>query len=244
MTMATLGEVVARMRAALDSCGSANRHLIRADRDLRSAAESLAQALDGAHDRDATTLLSLAVDAVDATVGALAAARQGVQRQVNRLESDTVGGTRPAVPPGQNDTPSAERIEQLRSQLPPPVTRGSGQKTHGRWIAPGGTAQSVVSGRDELTERVNDVLRQLGCPTLPVIASADVEMKLATLMRDQGDKNPAMRHVTVVINHRPCKGRLGCESLLPVLLPEGYTLTVHGPNYRKRFTGGAKPWWR
>jgi hypothetical protein len=64
------------------------------------------------------------------------------------------------------------------------------------------------------------------------------------LMRDKGREDPKMRNITVVINHRPCKGRLGCEGLVPVVLPEGYSLTVHAPNYRKRFTGGAQPWWR
>jgi hypothetical protein len=53
-----------------------------------------------------------------------------------------------------------------------------------------------------------------------------------------------MRHLTVVLNQRPCKGDYGCDELVPVVLPEGYSLTVHAPNYRKRFTGGARPWWR
>ncbi|MEU4806356.1 DddA-like double-stranded DNA deaminase toxin [Actinosynnema sp. NPDC023587] len=52
-----------------------------------------------------------------------------------------------------------------------------------------------------------------------------------------------MREVTLVLNHRPCRGAMGCDTLLPILLREGYSLTVHGPNYRKRFTGGAEPWW-
>nr|WP_245589831.1 DddA-like double-stranded DNA deaminase toxin [Amycolatopsis balhimycina] len=30
----------------------------------------------------------------------------------------------------------------------------------------------------------------------------------------------------------------GCDTLLPVILPKGYSLTVHAPNYRKTFTGG------
>ncbi|WP_376774494.1 hypothetical protein [Saccharothrix tamanrassetensis] len=36
---------------------------------------------------------------------------------------------------------------------------------------------------------------------------------------------------------------------MPILLPPGSTLTVHGVNaegerFRKRYTGGARPWWR
>ncbi|WP_052396027.1 DddA-like double-stranded DNA deaminase toxin [Kutzneria sp. 744] len=213
----------------------------------------------GAGDDESIRLLVHALAAVDAARDAVLAAADGVQREVSRLDphastsnattsgADTApaGWAQTPVPPASHHSrPSTELIQQLRDELPPPVVRGSGQKTHGRWVTPDGTAQPLISGRDELTEQVNDVLRRMGCPTLPVVASADVELKLATLMREQGRTNPDMRHLTVVINHRPCRGRLGCEGLLPAVLPEGYTLTVHAPNYQKRFTGGAKPWWR
>jgi len=124
------------------------------------------------------------------------------------------------------------------------VVPGTGQKTHGRWVAPDGAARPLISGRDELSTKVNDQLKAQGCPRLPARAADDVELKLAALMREQGQTDPRMRHVTVVINNRPCKGDLSCDELVPVILPEGYSLTVHAPNYRKRFTGGAKPWWR
>lgn len=101
----------------------------------------------------------------------------------------------------------------------------------------------MISGWDGLSELVNDALRTEGCDRLPARAAADVELKLAALMREKGRTDPAMRHITVVINNRPCKGDLSCDELVPVIPPEGYSLTVHAPNYRKRFTGGAKPWW-
>jgi hypothetical protein len=73
--------------------------------------------------------------------------------------------------------------------------------------------------------------------------AADVEMKLAAYMAEHG-----VQHITVIINHSPCKGPFGCDTLVPILLPPGCTLTVHGVSERgqrmvKRYTGGAKPWW-
>ncbi|RDI22296.1 nucleic acid/nucleotide deaminase of polymorphic system toxin [Lentzea flaviverrucosa] len=69
-------------------------------------------------------------------------------------------------------------------------------------------------------------------------------MKLAAHMAERG-----IKHATVIINYQPCKGRFGCDTLVPILLPEGATLTVHGvaPDgtwFRKRYSGGARPWWR
>ncbi|WP_268844421.1 DddA-like double-stranded DNA deaminase toxin [Streptoalloteichus hindustanus] len=151
---------------------------------------------------------------------------------------------RAAPSPGPASTSAAsdtDQVEQLRGELPPPVQRRSGQKMHGRWVGPDGTAHAIVSGHDDvLTPRVNNVLREAGCPMLPASTAADVELKLAVLMRDSG-----IRHAIVVTNNTPCQGPLGCDTLLPVVLPEGYALTVYGPNnYRRTFRGGAEPWWR
>jgi hypothetical protein len=38
-----------------------------------------------------------------------------------------------------------------------------------------------------------------------------------------------------------CSGDLSCEDLLPVMLPAGCSLTVHAPNDRRTFIGGAQP---
>ncbi|WP_370964784.1 DddA-like double-stranded DNA deaminase toxin [Amycolatopsis sp. cg9] len=122
--------------------------------------------------------------------------------------------------------------------FPPAVTR-RGQKTHGRWFAPGAAPSAVTSGQDALSQRVNDVLQAAGCPKLPVTASADVELKIAAAMRDQG-----ITDATVVINNQPCKGMMSCDGLLGVVLPPGSTLTVHGTDgFTKIYKGGEKPWW-
>jgi hypothetical protein len=85
-------------------------------------------------------------------------------------------------------------------------------------------------------------LLDAGIPQMPT-ATADVEMKIAAHMARTG-----IRHAVVVINNSPCKGRLSCDTLVPILLPEGSTLTVHGTTkqgtpMRKTYTGGARPWW-
>lgn len=126
--------------------------------------------------------------------------------------------------------------------LPPPVPRPNpgGQKTHGRWFDEHGQAHAITSGQDDDSVKVWETLQQLDIPVAgPPTAVSDVEQKLAVRMVQDG-----RQHVDVVINNLPCVGRFGCDALVPVILPAGYSLTVHGPNYRKTYTGGAKPWWR
>lgn len=137
---------------------------------------------------------------------------------------------------------SREEAATVATTLPPPVPRPntSGQKTHGRWFDEHGQAQAITSGQDDDSAKVWETLQQLDIPVAgPPTAVSDVEQKLAVRMVQDG-----RRHVDVVINNLPCVGRFGCDALVPVILPAGYSLTVHGPNYRKTYTGGAKPWWR
>jgi hypothetical protein len=94
----------------------------------------------------------------------------------------------------------------------------------------------VTSGRDDWTDRVNEVVRGAGCPYVPLTAAADVELKIAAEMRDTG-----ITDATVVVNNEPCTGLASCDSLLGVVLPEGSTLTVHGPGrFKKVYKGGKR----
>ncbi|WP_439661619.1 DddA-like double-stranded DNA deaminase toxin [Lentzea sp. HUAS TT2] len=145
------------------------------------------------------------------------------------------------VSPQQLSQSTAEQVETLRRQLPPPVQAGSGQKTHGRWFTPGSMeARSVVSGEDDESAEVWRVLQETRFPEKgPPITITHVETKLAVRMRRED-----VKHASVVINYTPCRMKWGCDNLLPVLLPDGCTLTVYGPNYRKTFTGGKRPPWQ
>jgi hypothetical protein len=122
--------------------------------------------------------------------------------------------------------------------MPPPVTGNTGAKTHGRWVDERGEVHEIVSGRDDDSIEAARLLREHGIPPRGELATtADVEQKLAAQMAREGRK-----HLDVSLNNRPCKGPYGCDTLVPVILPEGYSMTVHAPRYRKTFTGGAKPW--
>lgn len=104
---------------------------------------------------------------------------------------------------------------------------------------PNGTEHAIVSGRDDDSAAVGDLLKARGfaARTEP-LAVSHAEQKLAAhMVRDK------ITHATLVINNRPCRGPLSCDTLLPILLPAGYSLTVHAPNYRKTFTGGAGSRW-
>lgn len=155
-------------------------------------------------------------------------------------------GTTPAGP-GQARTtaPTAPRpgvtgriVERLRAGLPPPVRPGTGQKTHGRWIDPDGAVHAEVSGRDEESAEAIRFFEQSGATRIPS-AVTDVEIKLAAHMRHHG-----ITSATLVLNNTPCRGPLGCDTLVPVILPEGSTLTVHGPDgFTTTYRGGQRPPW-
>ncbi|MFE2755435.1 DddA-like double-stranded DNA deaminase toxin [Actinosynnema sp. NPDC059335] len=196
------------------------------------------------------------VDGITRTEAVLSAVRGTATPPPTSPSSPPAAQPAPTTPAGQPQTTAVppvvepppllpEQVEELRRDLPPTVIGGTGQKTHGRWIAPDGSTQRAVSGRDEWTPKINAALAAEGCPRLPVITEADVELKLAARMREQGAADLAMRHLTLVLNSAPCEGPFGCDSLLPAMLPKGYTLAVHGPDgYYKKFTGGKPPWRR
>lgn len=186
----------------------------------------------------------------------LGASISGVESILHRLElggsasTSTVPSRTTAPPPEPVRMPlergSREHIEELRRDLPPPVQPRSGQKTHGRWFtstdAHDAPVRKLTSGADDLSEAVERHLTNMGIPAAPV-TSRDVEIKIAVYMARHG-----ISDATVVINHVPCKGDFGCDTLVPVVLPEGCSLTVYGINrqgmtMKKTYTGGAKPSW-
>lgn len=96
----------------------------------------------------------------------------------------------------------------------------------------------MVSGQDGAYDEAIQVFRDMKSRHVPQRAS-DVEMKLAAHMRNNG-----IRSAVLVINHTPCPGPMGCDALLPVILPKGYTLTVYGVNgFVRRYEGGGTSSW-
>lgn len=270
--MASVDDVAKQVNAALDKASKCRDELAAADDLAEEAHDLLAVALRGsvADERDVEPLLAtfsgMRADML-VLFRALDAGRAAAERYLGTLAGDATpepgsDAQRPAQPPqrpspaqssGQPSParqaepvdPSAippERIEELRRELPPPVVPNSGQKTHGRWIGPDGAVRKVVSERDEGSALVEQQLAAKGLRR-KITRSGDVEMKVAADMAANGIKD-----ATVVINYVPCQGPLGCDTLVPILLPEGATLTVHGitetgERTRTRYSGGAQPWW-
>ncbi|MBB5954736.1 hypothetical protein FHS29_001306 [Saccharothrix tamanrassetensis] len=260
-----VNDVAGEISKAIDKASKARDALAQADDLAEDAHDLLAVALRGsvADQSNVEQMLDGFREAradMLTLLRTLDAGRAAAERYLATL---TVEGTprpgpvtqRPAQPPRQPPPDRAagpdetlvvppEQLEALRRELPPPITRvSSGQKTHGRWIRPDGTVEPIVSGRDADADSADERLEKLDMPGRAARA-ADVEMKLAARMVREG-----IRHATVVINYTPCRGRFGCDTLVPIVLPEGATLTVHGVTpegqpFRKRYTGGARPWWR
>lgn len=214
---------------------------------LEEAQQALATATEGTGVHEVTQALGLLAQAGGEDAGRLEqvinAAARDIATYLDKHPGEPAGaGAAPATSSSSTapaKDPAGDAVEQARRNLPPAVSK-RGEKTHGRWFEPGKPAGALVSGKDELTERVDQVLQEEGCPRRPVTASADVELKLAAHMRDQG-----ITDASVVINNQPCKGSLSCDELVPVVLPPGASLTVYGPGgFVKTYTGGAKPWWK
>lgn len=141
----------------------------------------------------------------------------------------------------EGPTPAQEQMEKLRRELPPPITdaeRGSGRKTHGRWVSADGTVRPVTSGEDSLSKAALAWLSEHG---LRPASAKHAEMKVAYYLRMVAERSGRPQHATIVVNNRVCIGPFGCATLLPVMLPAGCTLTVYAPSYRRTFTGGVNP---
>lgn len=140
--MASFAAVAARIRAACAKGAQARTALEQAEDLAEEAHATLARALEGAHhlDADAAQVLSAFTRVVDGCKGYLWPLLNEVLKNAERYADSLV--SEPSAHQAAPDDPPAvpaNRIEQLRRELPPPVTRGAGQQTHGRWIGPDGT---------------------------------------------------------------------------------------------------------
>ncbi|GAA2696367.1 MULTISPECIES: DddA-like double-stranded DNA deaminase toxin [Actinosynnema] len=244
MPGAALGEVVAALRLVVDRAGEVQSALLVAADSAAEAAALIESAGAGSGQEDvvvaSATFREVEHDAARTLGRCLDAAIQAVQRVVDALVGEggpAMSGAAPAVPAGESED---ERVERLRRELPPPVVPKTRTKTHGRWWAPGGRGGSLVSGEEPDAKAVDVALRETGYwPRGVLWVTTHVEMKLAVHMRTAN-----IRHATLVINSVPCAEVLGCKNLIGVLLPAGYSLTVHGTGgYRHTFTGGQEPPW-
>lgn len=240
----------------LAAAATARQALAAAEAELSEARDMWGELLQGSTDPEAHELPAVAHECI-ARIGELHGQLQRSEEAL-RVYLDNIGAgstgassstgatpsqTRRSIGPSATPSPklsTSDVVERERAALPPLLKPGEGRKTHGRWwIGDGGEATSIVSGRDELSKRVDDLLRERGLRQR-ITRANDAELKLAAHMVDRG-----IAEASVVINNRPCTGRLSCDSLLPVLLPPGSTLTVYGTeqdgsSFVKTYHGGSK----
>lgn len=258
--MASLGEIGEGLHRVLNKAAEAGAALRTAAELVGDAQGLLQSAAEGSLQEDVETANARFAEAVEGIAELhrhLGAGVDGTQKILHSLQLDgstptSVEAARsaPLSPPPTPERPpqrgAREHVDRLRQDLPPPVEPRSGQKTHGRWFtdtdALDAPARELISGHDEWWETAEHHLLEMGIPGTPVTA-ADVEIKIAVHMARNG-----IRHATVVLNNTPCKGRFGCDTLVPVVLPEGSSLTIHGvtpdgQTMKKTYTGGAAASW-
>lgn len=145
--------------------------------------------------------------------------------------SASSGSTEPAQPAARHVTApdGSEYPVEAAGVLPllePRVEVGSGRPTVGHGTIGGRPIGEMRSGRDGLSERIEERVRAVGIRTRRALGN-HVEMKLASLLVDS-----QTREGTIVINNAPCGSEPGsfpgCEQYLDRFLPQGYSLTVHG----------------
>ena len=72
-----------------------------------------------------------------------------------------------------------------------------------------------------------------GTPGINGNIKSHVEAHAAAIMREQG-----LSEATLYINRVPCPGKIGCDAMLPRMLPEGARLRVIGPDGFERIYFG------
>jgi hypothetical protein len=173
----------------------------------------------------------------------LVEAQQAIERYLAHIgapapASEPFAATAPVKRAARPDPePAADRVQRMLDELPEPVPKPNptGKKTHGR-IVGDPAAEVIVSGVDDYSAEAWRLLLAAGLsPKFKPMSVNHVEMKVAVRMIQTG-----RRTVEIALNNEPCAGFLSCRALLPVILPQGYTITVHGPNYHGVFTGGQK----
>lgn len=210
---------------------------------LAEVQKQYSKAFAGSTNADVTpleeTIERLRIEVLAPLVGRLIDAEDGLRAYVARLtgplpaEPQVKPPEPEAEPRGQHGvhtTSSApapvsqERLDEQRDELPPPVVKNSGAKTHGRWATDDNDAAfaPIKSGmKDDMYKQTAAHLESIGMGQYAI--ASHVEPKLAVHMAQTG-----LTNVVVTINNTPCPGPLGCDTLLPAVLPPDATLTVHG----------------
>jgi hypothetical protein len=147
-------DVVAQFDAGLAQTDTSVHAMTAAASSLDEACGRLGAAVTGAASSvpgQALTAFGHVRRNLDEAITALRAAADAVRT----YRAFLTGSSTPAAPEAVRTTaPAVSRpgvvrrlVERLRTDLPPPVRPGTGQKTHGRWIGPDGFTKTYRGGQ-------------------------------------------------------------------------------------------------
>jgi nucleic acid/nucleotide deaminase of polymorphic system toxin len=240
--MATLGDVIAALRASVDRLPFSE--LANALDEAEEAHALIEQAAAGSGQAEFYQVLEwfrLVVEGIGDLQRTLSAIQANVTDTANRLEgsgrtSEPLPPTAPASPATPVAKPIEVRAAELLTRLP--AREGNNYKTAGVWIDEHGQEREpLVSGRDEGYTEAKAMLKDLriGPARGDLLTAAHVEVKLVAHLRKTDAKA-----VTLVINNRPCHSDMwSCDTLLPRLLKPGQAITIYWPGGRKTYRGEA-----
>ncbi|WP_410625645.1 DddA-like double-stranded DNA deaminase toxin [Amycolatopsis sp. cmx-8-4] len=237
--MPSVREIITQVALAIEKLTVAKERLDVAFGQLEEVDQGIAQATPGTTSEkidQARKLVSAAKTAINDLGDRLAQQQAALEKYVASLRGQPAAGLArsPATNPTNigRTTDEPAQVVAARAGLPPPVQPNTGQKTHGRWfetqssepgnpISSGKKVSDPTDPNDVTYDQVQDHLTSLGFKKLAI--ASHVETKLAVRMAKTN-----LRDVTVTINSVPCPGPMGCDRVLPSVLPPGAILTVYG----------------
>lgn len=243
----SVGDVAAELNQAVQQLEGCRRTLAIAGDACQDARAGLAAAASGS----GNALASAAVDAMTAAIDGLddvratlaagaSAIREYVLEITGGLGPSPVTG-RPATATGRSRRPDAPRpadpaagsatavptaglaqaVARVARRLPARTQRGS--PTRGFVLDEAGNTldeDPVVSGTDR---SLLDDLALVGPERRASSQLTDVESKVAARIR----RGQLPARVVLVLNNTPCAGPLGCQRMLPKVLPNGARVSVY-----------------
>jgi hypothetical protein len=241
--VASVGDVVAAVRAALAQVAAGRAAVVTALALIEQAGYSYAQLGEGSSRPDmvvASTCLWAAhiqcqevvtiIDQVTDHANSYLALIAGPALSADGSSPDPAvrSGPGPGVRNRHGDRYPEEAAPYVDS-LPPRVIKGQRNAEMTGYVVIDGREYGRITATtlDSWTEVVTKRLRRLGMAGFAGYLSNHVEMKVVQMMVDAGT-----RSATVTINHRPCgtpfDRRPGCHDVLGAFLPRGSSLTVLG----------------
>ncbi|NYH79911.1 hypothetical protein FHR84_003260 [Actinopolyspora biskrensis] len=227
--LAEAADTIDQIRYTLAELGSEQDDAVEA----YACAERIAELVEQARQVDATVRGK--IETYLAQIGGSSGTSEPAAPTVISTGSDsTSSGTSEPTSEFVADDSSRYPIEAqwARPLLEPRVVVGSGRPTIGQAKINGRHIGEMRSGRDGLSERVDERVRAVGIRTRRQLGN-HVEMKLASLLIDS-----QARHGEIVINNAPCGTEpgafAGCDQHLERFLPSGYSLTVYGTTAQGR----------